>query len=158
MTRRIFIPLLAIGAAMFPVTAYGQSASETVTFSAGTLTSFCILTIDLDGTLALSSDGNELGTEQAGGVSALVTVSAVGSAVSVTYADPVLSAPAGDSGSLAEFAYTSTGGASAAYSSTGSTSAEGLLLDVYTVDGRITNSNGFAAGDYSMTVDVSCSQ
>ncbi|MEQ7872387.1 hypothetical protein ABDK56_00055 [Sphingomonas sp. ASV193] len=133
-------------------------AGTNVTLS-GTLTSSCTLTLSAGGTLAVAPSGTVLSSESAGGTAATLTMTAVGSNPTVTFAAPDLAAsPSGWSGTpTLEVKYTSTGGANQAYTSAQSSYAENRLLDTFTVHGRITDSAGFAAGTYTLRTVATCS-
>lgn len=133
------------------------AAAEDVSLS-GTLLQECTLTLDTAGSLATSEDGTVLGSEEAGGIGATLALVAVGATPTLTFAAPTLDAPAGDSGSTVEVAYSSTGGASQDYTDQQTTSSESVLIDVYTVHGKATNASGFAAGTYTITTVVTCAQ
>lgn len=118
----------------------------------------CTLTLDAAGAMASNGDGTVLSSEEAGGGGADLAVVAVGAVPTITFGAPTLSAPAGDSGSTAEISYTSIGGASQTYTNQQTSSSQGILLDAYTVHGRVLNASGFAAGSYTVTTIVTCSQ
>jgi hypothetical protein len=140
-----------------------QAANATVTFS-GTLTSSCSLSINTPGVLALSTDGTTLGSQEAGGASAVVAIVALGTNT-VTVAPPTLSSsPAGyDAGSgEAEVAYaglsglSGVSGVSQAYT-TSSTSFPVSALATIAVNNRVVNSAGFAPGNYTTQTVLTCS-
>lgn len=134
-----------------------QLIAETVTFSTTTAAS-CTITLSTAGSLALSGDGTELGSEQPGGGAATLALLAVGTNPTVRFSTPNLSAPAADSGSVPQIKYTSTGGANQSYTSVETTSSPGTLVDTYSVDAKVTNTAGFQAGTYSLSTEVTCEQ
>ena len=148
---------IALGLLTLAVTATPAQAVN-VTLSAS-LTSSCTLTLTSAGTMTAASSGTQLSSETSGGSAATMNMVAVGTAPTVSFAAPDLSAsPAGWSGSpTLEIRYTSTGGASQAYTSSASSHAETGLLDAFTVNGRVTNSSGFAAGTYTLRTVATCS-
>jgi hypothetical protein len=125
----------------------------------GTITNSCSLTPH-SGTLALSSSGLILGSEQSGGSPATLDVSAIGTVPSVTFGTPSLtSSPASYSGSpTVAIKYTSAnGGADQGYTSS-ETSGASTRSDTFTVHGKVTDSGGFDGGDYTMTTVATCQQ
>ncbi|HEY6917098.1 MAG TPA: hypothetical protein VI381_05595 [Allosphingosinicella sp.] len=132
--------------------------AENVTLS-GTLLNSCLLSLSVPGVLAPSSDGTVLSSENSGGVAATLALVAIGGAPTVTFAAPSPAGPiASTSGATTQIRYTSLQGASQSYTSSASSRVGGALIDTFTVHGRIANSNGFAAGNYSVTTVVTCQQ
>lgn len=124
----------------------------------GLVENSCVLTIDTAGILAPSADGTQLNSELGTGISAVVAVAALGTSPTVSVGQPVATEPVGQaSGSITEIRYTSLGGESQAYTNAAST-APALLVDAFTFDARISNGNGFVAGNYNVTSQVTCSQ
>lgn len=124
----------------------------------------CVLAILGGGTLAMSTDGTRLGSQESGGASATLTVISVGSST-VQVAAPILT-QSGSGYSTAtqtlEISYGGTGllaAVSQGYTS-GPTSfpVPNLVSAVgVTFQNRITNSHGFPAGTYSTKTVVTCS-
>lgn len=124
----------------------------------GLVVNACILTVGTPGVLAPASSGLRLGSEETGGLPATLTVVATGTAPTLSFAAPTLSAPAGSSGSTTEIRYNASGsGASQAYTSSASAAAA-HLLDTFTVNARVSNSSGFSSGLYTASTVVTCSQ
>lgn len=134
-----------------------QALAETVTFST-TTTASCTITLSTGGSLAPSSEGTELGSEQPGGSAATISLLAVGNSPTVRFGTPNLTAPTGDSGSIPQIKYSSLGGASQNYTSSETTTTPGVLVDTFTVDAKVTNTGGFQAGTYSVSTEVTCEQ
>lgn len=133
-------------------------AQATVRLSSGSLLDSCTLTAETDGSLSRNSAGTELGSDLSGGSPATLAVVAVGTAPTLTFAAPVVDAPGGDTGTTGQIAYSSTGGANQDYTDTQSTTTSGVLLDLFTIHGRLQNEDGFLAGTYELTTVVTCSQ
>lgn len=136
-----------------------QPASATnVTLNAA-LTSSCTLALSTGGVMTTSGSGTVLGSEQSGGTAASMTLVALGTLPTVTFAAPSLTAsPTGWSAtSVKEIKYVSTRGANQAYTASSSSFIETGLTDTFTVNGRVTSTEGFAAGNYTLTTVVTCS-
>ena len=143
------VPLLALAAP-------AQAADVTLR---GSLISSCILTLSTEGRLAASSDPTIVGSEESGGNAALMAVVAVGATPTVTFSAPSVEAPSGaPSGAQAQIRYTSLGGSNQPYTSSSSSSSQVRLLDTFTINARVTSSNGFGAGDYVVHTTTTCSQ
>jgi hypothetical protein len=145
-------------AALISISAAGPGIAANVTLNA-TLLSSCTLTLSTPGTMTASTDGTMIGSEQSGGSAASMTLVAIGTLPTITLAAPSLTtSPGGWSASHTdEIRYTSTRGASQAYTSSSSNYGETGLTDTFTVHGRVTSTNGFAAGNYTLTTVVTCS-
>jgi hypothetical protein len=125
----------------------------------GNLISSCILTLSTEGRLAASSDPTIVGSEESGGNAALMAVVAIGATPTVTFSAPTVEAPAGaPAGAQAEIRYTSLGGSNQGYTAATSSSSQVRLLDTFTINARITSTNGFAAGNYVVHTTTTCSQ
>ncbi|MXO91792.1 hypothetical protein [Pontixanthobacter aquaemixtae] len=150
--------IATIAALIGAVSFSSHAAAQDITM-AGTVISSCVLTVPTPGVLVPATDGTRIGTEEGvGGLPATLTVVALGSTPTVNFAAPTVAGPAGATGLTSEVAYTSAGsGANQAYTSSPS-SASSDLLDSFTVQGRVSGSNGFPQGLYTMTVTVTCSQ
>jgi hypothetical protein len=143
---------------LVPLAAAQPANATTVNLNAS-LTSSCTLTLSSSGTMTASSSGTVLGSEQSGGSAASMTLVAVGTLPTVSFAAPALSASPGGWSSVHtdEIKYSSTRGASQAYTSSASAFSETGLTDTFTVHGRVTSTEGFAAGNYTLTTVVTCS-
>lgn len=135
-----------------PMTAQAQTVTMT-----GTIVNLCILTIATPGLLGISGAGTELSTTQQGGSAATLTVIAAGTHPTITFSTPGISGPS-SGGAVAEFAYSSTGGASRTYGTGNYVYAMNRLLDTVTINGRATNNGGFASGLYTMSATATCAQ
>ena len=135
----------------------GAAGATNVTLS-GTVINSCVLTITTPGTLAPSTDGTRLGSEETGGVAAVMSVVATGAAPTINFAAPTLSGPSGSEDATTAVRYTSTGGANQAYTSSSSSRTMTGLLDTFTVNGRVTHATGFPAGQYTVTSVATCQQ
>jgi hypothetical protein len=140
----------------------GPACAVDVTFS-GTLSGSCSLGLSVPGTLALSVDGQRLGSEETGGLAATLTVLSVGSNTITVEAPTRTAAPVGynATGETIEVAYTGQGGLSAVsepYSAAGSDFPIATLpLTNLIFNARINNANGFDAGTYGVRTVVTCS-
>ena len=76
-------------AALISVAAAGPAAATNVTLNA-TLVSSCTLTLSTPGTMTASTDGTLLGSEQSGGSAASMTLVAIGTLPTITFAAPSL--------------------------------------------------------------------
>lgn len=139
-------------------------AAPLVLIAAGPAHALCSLVVLTSGTLALSSDGQRLGSTEAGGLPATFTVASVGASTLTISSPSLVQAPAAHSqaGDTFEVAYQGAGvlaSASQSYT-TGTTSvAVPNLIGtvVVTVNNRITNNGGFAPGSYRTRTVVTCS-
>lgn len=145
------VPLL--GLAAVPASAANVSLSAALVNS-------CTLSVPVNGLMTASATGTQIGSENAGGNAATLTLVAVGAQPTLTFAAPSLTAsPAGWSASHTDsIRYTSTGGANQSYTSSQSTASSGGLTDTFTVHGKVDSAAGFAAGAYTLTTVVTCSQ
>lgn len=149
------LSLILIAATGVACASSAQAANVTLNAN---LTSSCTLTLSSSGAMTVSPTGTILGSEQSGGSSASMTLIAVGILPTVSFAAPSLVNPAGWSASHTnEIRYTSTRGASQAYTGSASSFVETGLTDTFTVHGRVTSAEGFAAGNYTLTSVVTCS-
>lgn len=151
----MFRRLLMIGSLGFAYPAAGQVSATFV----GTITNSCTVSLNSTGTLAADGSGQRLSSDS-GGTPALLAVVSTGSAPTLSFAAPsVTSTPAGYTGlPEAEISYVSVGGASQEATSDPSSYTSSLLLDTITVNGAITDTDGFVAGSYTLTTVVTCSQ
>ncbi len=122
----------------------------------GIVTNNCILSVDTDGDLGFGTDGTTLSSELGEGRPAIVVVAALGAGPQVTVASPTFTEPAGQSApSTPAIRYTSLSGANQSYTDQTTTSSA-FLADIYTINARLSNENGFVAGNYSVTTEVTC--
>lgn len=142
---------LAIGASPADAADVNLSAS---------LINSCVLSLGSSGTMTVSSSGTVLSSENSGGSQASLTLVAIGTSPTISFAAPSLTAsPAGWSASpTVEVKYTSTGGANQAYTASNSSAALSGLTDSFAIHGRVTSSAGFAAGAYNLRTVATCSQ
>jgi hypothetical protein len=148
--------VIAFAAAMAMTT---PALAADVTFQ-GTLSGVCTLAVPTPGILGLAADGS-LGSSA--GVPAVLSILSVGSNT-VTIEPPEWVSPAVDyesSGETLAVAYFGVGGLSVVnqdYTSVETSFAVSTLpLTLLTLNARVTNPNGFVAGDYAMKVVVTCS-
>lgn len=123
----------------------------------GTVVNSCVLTLDTPGLLGSAASGTELSSELGSGVSSVVAVAALGTGPTLSFSSPVADEPAGQSGSTANIKYRSLSGANQGWTDQPTTTSS-LLVDLFTIDGKITNEDGFVSGPYSVTTEVTCSQ
>lgn len=130
----------------------------------GTVATVCSLSLNTNGTLALSDDGTELGSEEGGGSAASVLVLSIGSnSIDVDAPIRVSADPAGynSASEVLEVKYSGAGGLSAVsqdYTSADTDFAvSNIAVSLLTLHNRITNPNGFAAGNYTTRTVVTCS-
>jgi hypothetical protein len=134
-----------------------------VTFS-GVVANTCSLALSTPGILALSSDGTKLGSDQIGGLGAIVLVVSIGSNT-ITVGTPAwTSQPSGyaNSGEQMQVSYSGASGLSSINQGWGTTSTSftvGMLVSAtaLTVHNRITNAAGFAQGTYQTKTVLTCS-
>ncbi len=150
--RRLFLFAGLVSAAALPASAANVSLQAN-------LLSSCTLALGTTGNLAMSTTGLQIGSENAGGVAATMTLIAVGGLPDIHFAAPTLTAsPSGWSGSHTDsIRYTSLRGANQSYTSSATTVTAGGLTDTFTVHGKVDASAGFAAGNYTLTTVVTCS-
>lgn len=147
-------------AGLVPALATPAAATD-VTFS-GTLSSVCTLAVPTPGVLGLDAVG-DLTSEPPAGVSAIVSVLSIG-ANRITVDPPVWANPPPDdydaSGEDRLVSYLGVAGLSLA--DQGFTDVQthvdinALPVTALTVNAKVTNPNGFVAGDYALKVVVTC--
>ena len=92
-------------------------------------------------------------------MSAVLAVVAVGATPTISFATPTLTQPAGHGGTqTAAIRYQALSGATQAYTSSASSMTAGSLLDTITINSRVTSTNGFASGTYTVRSTVTCQQ
>lgn len=130
----------------------------------GTVATVCSLSLNSNGTLALSGDGTELGSEVSGGSAAGVLVLSIGAnSVDVDAPNRITADPSGYNAAseVIEVKYSGAGGLSAVSqdytSSNTSFAVSNIALSLLTLHNRIVNTNGFAAGNYTTRTVVTCS-
>jgi hypothetical protein len=124
----------------------------------------CTLIVATPGVLAMSSSGTQLGSEELGGVSAIMTVGSIGASTLTVDAPTVTQSPAGynQGGQVVEVSYRGDGVLSSAvqaYTASQTQVAVPNLINAvtFTIDNRVTNSAGFPAGTYQTRTVVTCS-
>ena len=124
----------------------------------------CALVVLTPGTLALSADGNRIGSEEAGAISATMTVGSIGASTMTVSAPTIIQSPPGHNtgGDLVEVAYRGAGvlaSANQPYTSAQTTVPVPNMVGVVVVtfDNRVTNTSGFAPGTYQTRTVVTCS-
>lgn len=150
----------AAGAALLLAGA-GTAAAQTVVVFDGLVVQSCILSISTPGVLGANTNGTEIGSEQGGGVAAVLSIVATAGAPTVTLAAPTLSLkPTGYTRPAAvSHSYTSPGGANQAYTNGSSQyTSTNALGDTLTLHAKATDSVGFVAGSYRIQTTVTCQQ
>jgi hypothetical protein len=128
----------------------------------GNVVPSCTLVVSTSGTLGVSADsGRQLGSEEAGGNAATLSVVATAGAPTLTVGAPTMSQrPAAYNGTpTISVRYSSPGGANQAYT-TGSSSytSSDPLGDTLTIHMKAVESSGFPAGSYQLQTEVTCQQ
>lgn len=126
----------------------------------GALVNSCVLNVTTPGVLGAATDGSSLSSETGTGVAAVMAVVAVGAAPTLSFTAPTLTKPAGATGGTqtAAIRFQALSGATQAYTSAASSMTGGPLLDTVTVNSRVTSTNGFASGTYTVRTTVTCQQ
>ena len=126
----------------------------------------CALVVLTPGTLQMSADGLRLGSEEAGAVSATMTVGSIGPSTITVAAPTITQTPPGHNigGDLVEVAYQGTGLLSSLSQGYTSAQTQGSIpnlgicaVEVVTIDNRITNTSCFTAVTYQTRTVVTCS-
>lgn len=140
------------------LSAGSPAIGATVSFS-GLISNSCILSIPTTGVLVADAAGTTLRSDSGVGArSATLTVAALGSSPTLTFATPQATGPAGATPDSVEYSYSASGsGASRGFGSTSST-ASSNLIDTFVVNGKIARAAGFPSGTYAMTIEVTCGQ
>lgn len=133
-----------------------SGSAATVTLN-GLVANMCVLTLSTPGLIAVTPQGTEVSTTQAGGVPAVMTVVATGTNPTLSFSAPTLSGPSA-TGATTELAFSSPGGAVRDFAAGDYTVNINRLLDTVTIGGRARNSGGFASGSYSIASNVTCTQ
>ncbi len=140
-----------------PVSAQAQTV---VPFN-GTVVASCILTVSTSGVLAMSTTGTELGSEQTGGIAAVLGVVATGGTPTLLFTAPTMSIrPTAYVGTpTVSLKYTSTGGANQAYTTAASQyTSTNPLGDTVTLNAKAVDATGFTAGSYRLQTTATCQQ
>lgn len=135
----------------------GPAIAGTDVVFTGNVTDTCTLAVPTPGTMTLSSDGKMLGSDQALGVPATVTVLSLGSNT-VTLAAPTLtdSPPGYGGGETVQMSY--SGLASHAYTTAQQTISLGILpLTSLIIEMQVINASGFVQGTYKAKTVLTCS-
>lgn len=136
----------------------GVAGAATVGFT-GVVANLCVLTVTTPGVLATASNGLALGSDEAGGVNAAVSVVATGTQPTLSFSAPDLSGPAASTaGASKQMSFTSVGGANQGLFSTATNYVLSRLTDTLTVKGRVANPEGFVTGTYLLSSTVTCQQ
>lgn len=139
-----------------------SAQAQTVVQFDGVVVASCVMTVSTPGVLGVSaSSGTEIGSEQAGGVAAVMSVVATAGAPTISFSAPTLALAPGDySGSpTVSLKYSSPGGANQAYTSAASQyTSTNALADTVTLNAKATDSAGFAAGNYRIQTTATCQQ
>jgi hypothetical protein len=139
-----------------------SAQAQTVVQFDGLVIASCVLTVSTPGVLAANaSSGTEVGSEQTGGVPAVLAVVATAGRPTISFTAPSMSVkPGAYSGTPSvSLKYTSLGGANQAYTSSASQyTSNNILADTITLNARATDSSGFAAGNYRIQTTATCQQ
>jgi hypothetical protein len=138
-----------------------SAQAQTVVQFNGIVVPVCILTVNTSGVLAMSTAGTELGSEQTGGVAAVLGVVSTGGAPTLLFTAPTMSIkPVTYAGTPAlSLKYTSSGGANQAYTSAASQhTSTNPLGDTVTLNAKAIDSTGFTAGSYRLQTTATCQQ
>lgn len=158
MTLHRALPPCAAALAVLAAALPARAANVTFT---GTVANLCVLTLSTPGTLGMSAGGTTLSSDDlgAGGINAVLAVSATGTNPTIEFGAPTLTGPAASTGNAAkQISYVSASGTTQPYTSGSSTLTMTRLLDTVTVKGRATNPDGFVSGVYNIASTVTCQQ
>jgi hypothetical protein len=128
----------------------------------GTVTATCSLTIPTNGTLGLNTTGDVLGSQVGTGTPGTVTILSIGSNNLDIDAPTLFASPVAyvSTGQVLEVAYSGAAGLSAvnqAYTSSDTSVPLGTIAAaLLTVNNRVTNAGGFAAGAYTTRTVITC--
>lgn len=155
MPRLFTACLYGLSFCALPATA---AKAAVVTFT-GTVLNSCVLSVTTPGLLTTSNAGTTLGSEEAGGVNAIMSVIATGSTPTITFAAPTLTGPsASTADATKEVGFNAQSGTSQGYAPSPLSYPLSRLTDTVTVKGRVTNPNGFVSGTYGLSMVVTCQQ
>ena len=149
--RRLLIAGVGLAALCAPAV-----AATDVVFT-GNVAATCTLAVPTPGTMTLSSDGKTLGSDQALGIPATVTVISLGGNT-VTLAAPTLSQspPGYGGGETVQMSY--SGLASHAYTTQQQTISLGILpITDLIINMQVINASGFIQGTYKAKTVLTCS-
>lgn len=158
MFSRTHIISAAAGTAL--LAAPGAQAQTVVPFD-GVVVAVCILTVVTPGVLAMSTTGTELGSEQTGGVGAVLTAVATGGTPTMSFTAPSMSIdPVDYAGTpTVSLKYTSPGGANQGYTTEASQYVStNPLGDTITLNAKAVDATGFVAGSYQLQTVATCEQ
>lgn len=122
----------------------------------------CAVVLGTGGTLALSSDATILGSQQLGGIAGTVTITSIGAnTINISAPARILSPASYNPGAeQVEVAYFGLGGlgvVNQGYTSSPTSFVVNTLpATILTLNNRIVNPNGFAAGTYTTQTVVTC--
>jgi hypothetical protein len=150
---------IAAVAATFALPVSAQA--QTVVPFDGTVVASCILSVSTSGVLAMNTSGTEIGSEQTGGVAAVLGIVATGGAPTVLFTAPIMSIkPVSYVGTpTVSLKYTSTGGANQPYTTAASQyTSTNPLGDTVTLNAKAVDATGFTAGSYRLQTTATCQQ
>lgn len=155
------IKMAGIAASAIVFTLPVSTQAQTVVPFDGTIVPSCILTVSTSGVLAMSTTGTEIGSEQTGGVAAVLGIVATGGAPTIKFTAPTMSdRPVTYVGTpTVSLKYSSTGGANQAYTSAASQYTSTTPLgDTVTLNAKAVDAAGFTAGSYRLQTTATCQQ
>jgi len=151
LTRPIFCLTLLLA----PDTAWAQARQQNVVFN-GFVSDACILEVR-DGELTLSQDFKQMGSEEAGGLSADLLVNSSGMPPQIQFGIPTLTiSPTRFVPERVEIAYNSENGFLQTYTSLPTVVDERTWMDHFRVNARIWQPIGFPVGNYQVVTVVTC--
>ena len=157
-----FSKTAGLGAACLAAAAATPAQAQTIVQFEGAVVASCVLAVSTPGVLGVNaSSGTELGSEQTGGVAAVMSVVATAGTPTISFTAPTMSLkPGAYSGTpTISLKYSSPGGANQAYTSASSQyTSTNALGDTVTLNAKATDSSGFAAGTYRVQTTATCQQ
>jgi hypothetical protein len=151
------ISSVAVAAAsILACTGSAQAAEVRLT---GIVVNTCVLTLSTPGTLAASSDGVTLGSQELTGLPAVLAVISTGTRPTLNFTAPAITGPSGWTGTpTVSMAYTSLSGLNQAYTTSATQAQPAALLDTLTINAKSVNSTGYISGTYTIASTVTCQQ
>ncbi|QJU57370.1 hypothetical protein HL653_05810 [Sphingomonas sp. AP4-R1] len=117
----------------------------------------CTLTVNASGTMRLAGDGKTLSTTATGGLSAGMLLVGVNITPELVFSAPTVVGPTGWPGSpKTEISIDTLSGTRTGFTSNAITVRPGVLIDTLTFQARVTNNDGFKAGNYTVNTTATC--